>query len=254
MVSGVTVVTVSRGRPKFLRRAIESVRAQQCRVPIQHHIIVDQCEQTHQYLLDADDLPSHLQWDYIDSLGNVKYTPARLGRLRNIGADTATTSHIAFLDDDNEFDSSHLDSLVQVAEASGNPAAHSARQLFHRDGRPYLREEWPWGDTLDERKRRYRRYHANGIVKPGSHITFDRCDPRSVTDPVRNVDTSEWLFDRGLFLDCSFPETYTADERSQRVFEDEKLQERLLDAGIEPISTRCPTLRYYLGGYSNDSE
>jgi hypothetical protein len=65
------------------------------------------------------------------------------------------------------------------------------------------------------------------------------------------VDTSEWLFERELLLHVPFCEVYDHRDWLDVVPEDNKLLTTLVELGIPIACTHMPSLRYYLGGYSN---
>jgi hypothetical protein len=70
-------------------------------------------------------------------------------------------------------------------------------------------------------------------------------------DPVSLVDQSVWLVSRDLLLRLPIPETFTAAEHEANTAPDDKLLATLQDNGVPMVSTRQPTVRYYLGGVSN---
>ena len=82
------------------------------------------------------------------------------------------------------------------------------------------------------------------MFEEGSHIARDQSKKGT-------VDTGEWLFDRNLLCQLPFPTRYSRTDVRQRTTEDTKLVRRLLRAGVEIECTGLPTLKYYLGGYSN---
>jgi hypothetical protein len=92
---------------------------------------------------------------------------------------------------------------------------------------------------------------AKGVFQPGSNIVRDRVDPWGHPDPARTVDMGEWLFDRKLLLDHQFCTEYSAEDWFNITTEDDKLMEDLVNNGITVACSELPTLRYYLGGYSN---
>jgi hypothetical protein len=80
----------------------------------------------------------------------------------------------------------------------------------------------------------------------------DRADPLDHPDPVRSVDTSAWLLARSLLLEIPFRDDFTDLDGETRTGEDDKLLADLINRR-EPIAcSHKATLRYYLGGYSNN--
>ncbi|HEY2117093.1 MAG TPA: glycosyltransferase family A protein [Candidatus Angelobacter sp.] len=239
----VTVITLTRGRPHLLRRAIASVAQQDFPGPIEHLILIDDCPATRLWCArHASGL--EIKWHYMTRSGRVLVTPKRLAELRNEGVRLAGSRWIMFLDDDNQLEPNHLSSLVALARISRCQAVHSHAQLLWPDGTPYVDPILPWGPRRSARKA-YRNLCARGIFVPGSHIARDRAS-------AETVDTGEWLFSRSLLIQVPFPVHYTASDKSQRTTEDTKLLRRLLQRGVQIRCTELPTLKYYLGGYSNE--
>jgi len=240
----VAVVTVTR-RPNVLRRCLASVNAQDYQGTLRHVILSDACpnvartieESGGRVSVEYDDVPR----DNDDSDG-----PGRLGYLRNAAVAKAGSDHVVFLDDDNEWEGDHVSSLVDCING-GWDIAHSQRQLFLHDGEPYLIEEFPWG--RDERTRRavYAYCLEAGIMSRGSHIMRDRLEMR-----FSWVDLGEWIFPPGFLLDHPFQTTFGAWEWFHIDVEDRALPRAVFDSGLSVTCTEKPTLRYYLGGYTNN--
>jgi len=124
-------------------------------------------------------------------------------------------------------------------------------QILWRDGNPYLESRMPWKRDLEESKRLYTELCIKGVFQPGSNIMRDRADPWDHPDPVRTVDTGEWLLERALLLEHPFCEYYTDADLAEMTTEDDKLLQTLVEHRIRIVCSELPTLRYYLGGYSN---
>lgn len=249
--NAITVVTVTRGRESLLRRATDSVQRQNYLGPISHLVVIDDCIKTKSFLEGNCNLSSNVIWHWVSRESGEKSGPERLAKLRNYAVQLSKTRWISFLDDDNEFEPNHLSSLLECAIQSGCGAVHSQRKLFWADGTPYLEHRWPWSRDKSEGTQIYHELVAKGVLKPGSNIERDRCDPLDHPDPVRIVDTGEWLFDRSLLLHYPFCEEYTYEDWLSITTEDDKLLQCLVKNRVPIISTEIPTLRYYLGGYSN---
>lgn len=252
MLPVVTVATITRGRPDLLLRAIRSLAAQDYQGSITHRILVDDCAATASML---EELQGASSYAFVSRSVHRNATdmngPARLARLRNVAVHEATTDYIAFLDDDNELEEAHISSLVECAMSTGCRAVHSWRRLYCSDGSPYLDARMPWKRDPEEGKQLYDVLRAKGVFVEGSNIVCDRADPRGYPDPVQMVDMGEWLFDRTLLLELPFCEQYTHQDWLDVIPEDNKLLQTLVDREIRIESTKLPTLRYYLGGYSN---
>ena len=248
--ASVSVITVTRGRPKLLWRALASIGAQRgVHGILTCLVVVDDCDETRR-LLSGARLPPWCVWTVDRRQPHTTGGPARLAALRNAAWEATGGSHVAFLDDDNEWTPGHV-ALLQDAVGSYAGAAHSHRTIWTSDGRPYLDCLWPWRPDRDEAQRRWELMCRRGVTAMGSNVYRDRADPLEDVDGVRTVDTSEWLITRDIIDGTPFPTHYDRTDWEQRCFEDGKLLRQLLSAGIRPACTRQPTLRYYLGGYSN---
>lgn len=249
-MESVTVITLTRNRPQLLKRAIASVQAQVCSAEISHTILVDGCEATRS-LLSALSLPPRVSWEYMPRLEEASSSLGRVAKLRNHAIHLAQTPWIAFLDDDNEWTEDHLATLLTCAANHKARAVHSYMCLFHGDGTPFLEQQHPWFPTLHLRFEEYKKLAVKGVYTPGSHIVRDRVDPLDIPDPVRSVDMGEWLLSRALLLETPLQESYTDLDETWMEGEDMKLTKDLV-AKREPIAcTHRPTLKYYLGGFSN---
>ena len=256
----VTVITVTRGRPTLLRRAIESVAAQDL-TSLAHFVIVDDCGLTRAFLQECSPEFPRLSWACLPRPGsspnasgppvNDSWPAARCAFLRNYGIHHSPSPWISFLDDDNEFEPNHLSSLLECARLTGARAVHAWLQLFHQNGQPYLDSRHPWTPGADEARRRFHVMVGQGILEPGSNVVRHRAYSEGSSEFIPAVDTSEWLLERSLLLEVPVPEEYSEDDCIRLRGEDDKLLDALL-VRKEPIGcSRTATLRYYLGGYSN---
>ena len=66
------------------------------------------------------------------------------------------------------------------------------------------------------------------------------------------VDTSEWIFNIEFIRKIGFVTDYTVDDWQTSRSEDSKLLDSVVASGLRIPSTRESSLRYYLGGYSNN--
>jgi glycosyltransferase involved in cell wall biosynthesis len=251
----VTVITVTRGRPEELTRAIASVQAQDYRGDVLHEILVDddpsRYEAVCRRLLRAS-VPRRTQsWRFAAREPGEQSGPARIAKLRNEAVARATSRLVAFLDDDNEFERHHLTSLLSCMRQTGCPAVHSQRLLLHPTGAPYVEERMPWKRDPDEGRAVYEHLRRRHVFVRGSNVVRDQADPRTAVDRVQMVDTSEWLFERQLLLRIPFCVEYDYGDWAAMVPEDNKLLTALVENDAPLASTHMPTLRYYLGGYSN---
>ena len=264
-MTGVTVVTVTRGRAELLRRAMASVDRQDYDGVVEHLIVVDDDRQTLQSLVRWE---SRVQRPVtIEAQGAV---PARregarafvyphLARLLNVGISRASFPWVAFLDDDNEFEPDHVSSLVALAHETGARAVHSGRAFVWPDGTPYLERYLPSAATLEEGQRLYELLCRRGVWVRDTNIVLDRVDSGVGSDalnstvmddgdPVFLVDQNLWLVQRDLLLDVPVPEDFTPAEIDQNTCPDDKMLAALTAAGVEIHSTGRPTVRYTVGG------
>jgi glycosyltransferase involved in cell wall biosynthesis len=253
MTGNVTVITLTRGRLALLERAIASVQRQDYADQIEHRIIIDDCPVTLE-AMRREEWPDNVTWRFFSRNPGQQSGPARVADLRNRAVQISTSEYVSFLDDDNEFEARHISSLVACMMRTGCSAVHSHMQVFWKDGRPYLEPRMPWFRDPEEGKRAYDELCAKGVVQFGSNVFRDRVDPCGYPDPVRTVDTGEWLFKRELLIKHPFCTDYTIDDWKSITTEDDKLMDALVKNGISISCTGLPTLKYYLGGYSNSFE
>ncbi len=253
MKPSVTVVTITRHRVALLERAMQSVHRQDWSAGrLQHLILVDDCQETVDWMRNKRGHEDRFIWEAVRRLSHEVSGPSRLARLRNHACQIATSDWVAFLDDDNEYEPDHIRTLLACAETTGSPAVHSYRKLFHFDGSPFLEPFWPWCRRKVEAQQRYWEYVANGILVPGSNVACERAIP--IGDRLRTVhiDMNVWLLRRDVLLKCPMSDGFTDEDWMANLAEDDKLLEALLRVGIPIATTGNPTVRYYLGGYSND--
>lgn len=252
MANIITVITLSRKRLEKLLNAIRSVGEQEIAQSIHHIILIDDCAKTREGLNKLKYTGENtLEWKMLPRPGNSINTPARVAFLRNYGINKAKTKWISFLDDDNEFEPNHLSSLLECIQQSGVQAAHSWRKIFNKDGTPYLEERMPWCRSKSKGKEIYQDLKRKGLFIENSNTIADRADPLSAPDRAQMVDMGEWLFSKKLLLAYPFKENYSHEDFVNMIPEDNKLLQALMEGEIKISSTKLPTLRYYLGGYSN---
>lgn len=251
-MDSITVITITRERPVLLKRAIASVEGQDYPGPVDHLIMVDDCDQTAQALVVIENLAtSRVRSHFEKREPGERSGRARSAYIRNLGVRMTDSRWVSFLDDDNEYEPNHLSSLVACAIRTKHPAVHSHRKIYEADGRPFLARRFPWVRDHQESLRLYDYYCERGLLVRGTNIFQDRADPKDQPDGIRMIDSSVWLFDRNLLIQHPFPETYTEKEIRSNVYEDDKLLELLQEQEVEISSTGLPTVKYYLGGYSN---
>jgi glycosyltransferase involved in cell wall biosynthesis len=246
----VSVVILTHNRSYFVHRAIESVLNQYYKGYINIYVCLDRCgygdilastykhlsENRNIYFLDMNVPPS------ID-------ISRRLARIRNKAVEyTKANSFISFLDDDNQYLPNHISSLLSKLNSSDAKAVHSWRRLIDKRGFPWFADRFPWS-IEDTDLKEFSYYCEQGILHPGSDILRDSVRLRN--GEIGMVDTSCWLFNRELILNIPFPENRTETDSLMRITEDDLMLKKIIENGIETVSTCLPTILYRLGGYSN---
>jgi len=245
----VTVITVTRNRPYLLKRTISSIESQTLKPKPFHLIIIDDCRETEKFLFRQK--PPLAKWYYLSRSNDEESGVSRLAKLRNVATNLAFTPWITFLDDDNEYKPNHLESALNCALQSGCRAVHSWREFYLPDGSPYLAEIYPWSKSEIEGKTRFLELLNSGVFQRGSNIARDRADSKRINNPVRTVDANCLLIDRFLLLDVRFQEEYDQSDYDEMIGDDDKLISDLINRDEKIASTKQPTVKYYLGGFSN---
>jgi hypothetical protein len=249
--SEVTVVIVSRGRPE-IGEAIESVCRQDYTKPIRLLILGDNWPE----LLCA--LPSS---DGIETIvckcrrGNDGPEPdpyRRVAYLRNLATTLVTTRRLCFLDDDNVWEPAHLSTLMAVINDSRCVAVHSWRRLMDRHGDPVLPRRYPWLPPGPQADMLFAVYVQHGVMDPRDCVIRDRATLPVEGHDYGMVDMGEWLFDRSVFSIVQFDDQGPADKYQLHTGEDDKLLREIRRLTIPVVCSQEATLRYRLGGFSND--
>jgi glycosyltransferase involved in cell wall biosynthesis len=271
-LDSIGVVTLTRDRPELVRRAMASVYAQDYRGRTEHLVVVDNDPASVPVVEAAPRRPGlrvavHLAprppgSDY-GSARDRRVVYPRIASLFNLGVRLSSADWVAFLDDDNEYEPNHLSSLFMCAQEHGVPAVHSGRTMYWPDGSPFVEPVWHTTPDPGEGSRIYQLMCRRGVRFPGTNVLLDRADPvasrtlRPSTvvqddDPVLLVDQSVWLIRREVMLELPIPETFTDEDYAMNAAPDDKLLEVLITHDVPVVSSRLPTVRYYLGGVSND--
>ncbi|MGH3799476.1 MAG: glycosyltransferase family 2 protein [Pseudonocardiaceae bacterium] len=138
---GISVLTVTR-RCDALERCLKSVACQDYAGAIEHVLVADDQPQIHHLLRHVTPHAARTVISIPREPGDVD-GPVRLATLRNRAVTLADHELVAFLDDDNTWDPSHLSSLQSLLTATRADLIHSERLLFTSDGQPYLCPEYP---------------------------------------------------------------------------------------------------------------
>lgn len=264
-MTGITVITVTRGRPDQLMRAMASVACQDYVGVVEHVVIVDDDARTVVALTGHE--RSTLRPLRVETRGSVaarregdrSFVYPHLARLLNVGIVLARYPWVAFLDDDNEFESDHLSSLAALVRETGSLAVHSGRQFVWPDGSPYLERHLPSASTREEGERLYELLCRRGVWVRGTNIVLDRVDDGPMTaaanstvmgsiDPVFLVDQNLWLISRALLIDVPVPEVFSATDIAENTCPDDKMLAALTAAGVKIRSSGRSTVKYTVGG------
>ncbi|MBN1468107.1 MAG: glycosyltransferase family 2 protein [Fusobacteriaceae bacterium] len=240
----ITVLTVTRNRCEYLKRAIETVRNQSYQGKISHLIIIDDCEKTLKYLEENYENYHLIKWIYAKRMKGDCSGPVLLAKLRNYAVDMAETEWVSFLDDDNEFEVEHYQKLMEFADSKKAEAVHCFRKILYRNGKPFLEKYWPWDRDKNNAIERYKYFLSLGLIESGSNIFKDN---QKIV-----VDTNVWLLKRSILLENRISSDFTTKDWEDNLAEDDKLLEGLRNNNIRIECSEEPTVLYYLGGYSND--
>ncbi len=250
----ISVITIS-NRPRNLIAAANQVRSQ---------IVGDELE--HVMVLDGVELNSELRREIEDHacslvLVNAPPEPQRFifekfAALKNTGIHHASGQFIAFLDDDNEWLDNHLailqDALWQHTAAD---FSYSWRSLLNADGSPHNVDglyPWGWGCDITRRQALFRIQKEVGILEEGSNLAKDKYGFEFKGERFSCVDSGEFMFRRELLARISFKEEFSYTELLYGFCDDYLMGVTLLKAGATGVCTEQPTLRYYLGGNSQE--
>lgn len=241
----ITVITVTKNRPNLLERAIKTVKEQTYN-NIKHLIIIDDCPSTLKMLEEKYKNDCNISWEYHEREKNDKSGPNILAKLRTDAIHKIGKGWFSFLDDDNEFYPEHIQKLYDFAIKNNCDAVHSYREVMYKDGTPYLKEEWPWGRTLEKKIEVYNQMLSAGVVERKSNIWHDKFG--------YTVDTNVWLLRAELFDNKMIQREYTEEDYNECRPEDEKMMELLMKNNIKVMCNKEVTVKYYLGGYSNETD
>ena len=240
----ITVLTVTRRR-EGLARCLDSVHCQTYAGSVRHLLVVDDNPDVIDELVARGTSPDNMV--FVPRAESDRTGPGRLATLRNLAVERAEGGWLTFLDDDNAWEPDHLASLWSAVETTGADLAHSQRMIFEADGRPYLRSEFPWGRDELSRRAVYAYCLEAGIMAPGSNVMRDRLEMRFTW-----VDLGEWLFPPDFLEANPFKAEYGAWEWFNISVEDRDLPRAVFESGLRVAATERPTLRYFMGGYTNN--
>lgn len=249
MAPPITVLTVTR-RIETLDECIDSVQGQEYDGRLVHEFLIDGNDGIMETLASrAGGARIPIRWRLAPRGPGDVDGPARLAVLRNQAVSLADSDYVAFLDDDNRWETHHLQSLWSTIVDHRVDIAHSERKLFHSDGRPYLTPEFPWGRDSLSRRAIYAYCLEAGIMEPSSNVVHDRFEMRFTW-----IDLGEWLFRREFLVANPFESKYSLWDWYNLTVEDQSLPRAIFESGLSVASTGQSTLHYFLGGYTTKFE
>ncbi len=257
-----TVITVTRGRPALLKRALFTVADQDYPYPITHLVVVDDDADAYRDIAAPKESslslapsqtvgPRKVRWHFAIRQPGDRSGPPILGRLRNSAARMTETLLIAFLDDDNLLERHHFSSLLHCMLKTGCTAVHSQRRLLYADGRPYIAQISPWRRDIPAAAAHYAQMRRHCIFVPWSNVVRDQVQHCDIPNRADEVDTSEWLFTREQVINTPFGESFSKEDWVRMTGEDVKLLSAIVKGEVSVASSHMPTLHYYLGGMSS---
>lgn len=242
----ITVATVTRRRPELLLRAILSVQQQILSGEFHHLIAIDDCPETKKMLDVLSSSHKNVAYVYFERSEKDVSGPSRLADIRNAVASHTSTEWISFLDDDNEYESHHLQEIYNTILLNPDAkAVHSCRKLFHANGMPFVENFWPWVRDPEKSREKYRYMVERGFLTAGSNIIQDGL-------AWGTVDTNTWAIKRETLLENQMSNDFSMKEWEDNKAEDDKLLWKCLENSVNIVATGKATVRYYIGGYSTD--
>ncbi|MCP4156941.1 MAG: glycosyltransferase family 2 protein, partial [bacterium] len=197
----------------------------------------------HIRIIHNKEMKSHYVWE-------------RLAALRKLGTQRSKGECVVLLDDDNFWESAHLSSLFESLQKNpGCEAAHSWRTLWNSDNTPHIiKDLYPWvlGGDRDRQRILFRIQNEAGILQPGTNLARDRYGFVYKNKRHSCVDAGEWMFRRSLLDKIPFRDYLTYTELLYGFCDDYIYGTEMVKQDINVTSTEKPTLRYLLGGQSQE--
>lgn len=245
----VTVITPTFNRPDLLFQAVDSVMKQTHR-SIEHIIVGDDCP-----VLETNNVKERLfRLNPSLRLTNLKvngakssYGPARIAHVRNAGIDLATGDFITHLDDDNTFDSDHIEALLQAFNNCPEAVVtFSYRKLLIEGREPYVYPYHPWSPDLETARKVYDAYSRMGIYQTNSHLMRDRISFHEETDCT--LDTNELMVRREFHQTFKFQTNFSDLMKEQELGEDDVFCEEVYRKGYRAAASGKFSLNFRVGG------
>lgn len=258
----ISIITVTYNRRELLLRCMDSISKQEYDGPIEHIIVGDGCpvllsyESTIRSFYESAGTKINVLINHQER--NLEtYLWARVASHKNLAASLSSGSCIVNLDDDNTIAPNHLSSLEKTL-SQGFDAVHCWRYLFFRDGRPYLRNEYPWliGQDVLRAGLLFKIQSDAGVFVPGQNVIRDTLNLEYQGDTYCTVDANEWILKKELFDtgELRFTDDYSYTDILYGHCEDYLFGSRIKALGLKVGCTRLPTLNYFLAGTSQAPE
>ncbi len=251
---GITVVVLTQNRKESLAKAIESVANQDYDAPLELIVAGDNCS-----YLESIKLPKNnnkivlrkcnFNLDLGDHPNPIVH---KVATLRNLVVKLASHNFISFLDDDNLWEHDHLSTLMHSIERAKSIASYSWRKLYLRNGKAWIPETWPWIGSDIPQKKLFGIYRKLGMMDSTTNILKDRTEAIFKGRDYATVDMGAWLFKKDVFNVLSFKTDYSKEEGNSLVTEDDQLLIDIKRLNFSVSPSRKATLRYFLGGFSNE--
>lgn len=244
----IEVLIVSRGRPS-LARAIESALAQDLPDPPNVTLMFDATTT----VAAKNSVPNHSRVRVLTSPNRAQFLKQggghRVARLRNEVVAASSAPMLAFLDDDNTWESNHLSSLLSILAVDGVAAAHSWRRVYTRQRQPHQLTAYPWARDCRVAAMLYERMLTAGVMSPDTNVIRDTA--RLQNNEPGMVDMGEWLVRRRVWVSHHFRGAASREEELLGLGEDDFFLLAALQQSLPLPCTQMATLNYTLGGLSN---
>lgn len=252
-MKSIAVITFAmKSRKELLLKCIDSVKNQLTDCEIKQYIFYKD-EQVVEYLDKNIGIDCGIKTIKYDEI-NIPYISMKMAILRNMAMKYVDEDYLCFLDDDNEINPLHIQSLISLIINNKVEAAHSWRYLVHDDNSLFDGSYYPWHNKNDSKTKSL--IHSwcvdNRLIIPGSPVLRDRYIEDENHLNISNIDMNEWLFSTSMIKSIQFDEDFSQSDQENELAEDFKLLLRLKNNNITYICSGLASVKYRLGGFSNN--
>lgn len=236
-------VTITHSRPTTLEQCIESVRIQ-VGVEKRHIVVVDRNLELFLRLQDEAERRNLKIAFFPSRRSSTDYD--HLIDLRRFATNLTSGPLVAFLDDDDEWDSDHLQTLA--SEIGSNAGILAGARVLMPDGRPaLLDEQCPWASSKLLARSQFEHFCSIGVYERGTNHSFPVIYG---SEDALNIHllSSASLFDGFTLRAYSFRHFTEAQHRGGDIHD---LCSRIISDGAGIKCIRNVTMTYRLGGFSN---